>query len=331
MKLALIAAASLVLAGVAFGQAASESSASPVSFEVASIKASGPLDPAAILAGKAHFGIYINKARVDIGNVNLMGLICWAYNVKPNEIAGNPDWLNVGMNADRFDILAKIPDGAGESQVPEMMQTLLAQRFHLQAHREKRDLHVYVLVVGKSGSKLKEADPEPAETAQAADGSSAEPAPAKGEVSFGNGENRVSMKPTSRGMAINTKETGPMRIVPAAGSLRMEADRMSMETFAGLLSQYLGRPVVDQTELKGKYRVSLEIAMDTVMTMARNMGMNAPGATNSAATPADAASEPSSGSSLFAAVQQLGLRLESRKLPYDIVVIDHVERIPTEN
>jgi uncharacterized protein (TIGR03435 family) len=104
-----------------------------------------------------------------------------------------------------------------------------------------------------------------------------------------------------------------------------------MESFAAMLSQYLGRPVVDQTELKGKYHVSLQLSMDTLMAVARNMGMNPGMVPNNSAMPADAASEPSSGGPLFASVQQLGLRLESRKLPYDMVVIEHVEKAPTEN
>jgi uncharacterized protein (TIGR03435 family) len=215
MDLMRIAAASVALAGIAFGQAGSESSAT-LSFEVASIKPSGPLDPAAIMAGKAHIGISVDKARVDIGNANLMGLICWAYSIKPNQVAGNPDWLNAGMNADRFDILAKMPEGAKEAQAPEMMQKLLAERFHLRVHREKRDLPVYALVVDKGGPKLKEADPEPAGDVQAAEGSSANPAPAKGEVAFGSGENRGHYEADQRRhvhqqQGDRTRANGPVR------------------------------------------------------------------------------------------------------------------------
>jgi len=211
---------------------------------------------------------------------------------------------------------------------------------------------VYALIVGKGGPKLKEAPPDPpaapaaVEAAAAeADGAAAGPndaskssgaATAKGEMSFGSGDNKVTMKQSGNGMMINSKETGPMRMSPGEnGSWRMEGDRMSMEMLSTMLSQYLDRPVVDLTELKGKYQVTLEMSMDTLMALARKAGVNMgmpgmPGGSNKSANPADAASDPT-GSSLFTSVQQLGLKLEPRKLAYDFIVIDHAERAPTEN
>jgi uncharacterized protein (TIGR03435 family) len=334
-----VAVGMLAVAWMAFGQPVTAPSGTPPSFEVASIKPSGPLDPAAIMSGKAHVGMSADQARVDIGNANLMGLICTAYKVKPFQIVGNPEWLNAGMNADRFDILAKLPEGANKDQVPEMLQALLAERFKLTVHHEKRDTPVYALVVGKGGPKLKKAPPEPPAPAAAAaspgepDDSAPSKPPPKGEISYGSGDNRVTMKQSGSGMVINTKETGAMRMSPGEnGGWRLEADKMTMETFALMLSQYVDRPVVDLTELKDKYQVALELSMDTLMAVAKKMGMNAgitPGAAGSPTRPADAASEPS-GSSLFNSVQQLGLKLDSRKLPYDILVIDHVERTPIE-
>jgi uncharacterized protein (TIGR03435 family) len=141
------------------------------------------------------------------------------------------------------------------------------------------------------------------------------------------------MKQTGGGMAISSKETGPIRMTPGEnGGFRMEADKMTMEMLANMLSQYVGRPVVDLTELKGKYKVSLELSMDTLLAAARAMGMNTgmPSPAANAARPAEAASDPSGGS-IFDSVQRLGLKLDSRKLPYDTLVIDHVEKTPTEN
>ena len=58
--------------------------------------------------------------------------------------------------------MAKIPEGASKDKVPEMLQALLADRFKMAAHRETKDHPAYALVVGKSGPKLKEAEPDPA-------------------------------------------------------------------------------------------------------------------------------------------------------------------------
>jgi uncharacterized protein (TIGR03435 family) len=325
----------LAIAAISFGQTTAPSTA-PLSFEVASVKLSGPLDIAAIQSGKAHLGMSVDQARVDIGNVNLLGLICVAYKVKPYQITGNPDWLNAGINADRFDILAKMPEGSNKDQVPEMLQTLLAERFKLTLHRDKKDVPVYALLVGKGGPKLKEADPDPVVAAAPGDGpdpSAPSKPPAKGEVSFGSGDNKVTMKQSGGSMVINSKETGAVRMSPGEnGAWRMEVDKINMEAFAAMLSQYLDRPVVDLTELKGKYQISLDLSMDTLMAVARKTGldMGAAAAPGNPGRPADSASDPSGGS-LFTSVQNLGLKLEGRKMPYDSLVIDHAEKRPTEN
>jgi uncharacterized protein (TIGR03435 family) len=109
-----------------------------------------------------------------------------------------------------------------------------------------------------------------------------------------------------------------------------------MDAFAGQLSTLLDKPVVDMTELKGGYKVPLEMGLLDIMGVAQKlggaMGMNlgAPGG-GSGAGPAFAATDPSGGSSLKDSVQKLGLRLESRKLPIDVMVIDHIEKSPTDN
>jgi uncharacterized protein (TIGR03435 family) len=287
----------------------------------------------------------VDKARVDIGSATLMQLICQAYKVKPYQVAGSPEWLNLGMNADRFNILAKMPDGANKDQVPEMLQALLAERFKLKIHHDTRETPVYALIVGKNGPKLKEVpDEAPAPAAppatDGAPGAPAEqpksPAQVKGEIVMGSGDNQVSMKQTGNGMSVNSKETGPMKVTVENGVIHMAFQKAPMDTLVSMLSQYLDRPVVDLTGLKGKYEAALDLAMADAMRMAQKMGMNVPAGAmggpggNANHAPADAASDPTGGS-LFTSVQQLGLKLEPRKLPYDFIVIDHVERSPTEN
>ena len=75
-----------------------------------------------------------------------------AYRVKRYQISG-PDWLG----ADHFDVVAKVPDGFTQRNIPEMLQSLLQDRFGMKSHREKRELSVYTLGLSKPVPNLKEA------------------------------------------------------------------------------------------------------------------------------------------------------------------------------
>jgi uncharacterized protein (TIGR03435 family) len=117
-----------------------------------------------------------------------------------------------------------------------------------------------------------------------------------------------------------TGKAGPkMRAAQSEGGVRTTigatrrhlSGRVSMVTLAGLLSNMLDRPVVDRTDLQGIYDVDLEWSVDDIPD--RTVQANDP-------------------PSLVTALQEkLGLRLDTRKAPVDIYVIDHVERVPTQN
>lgn len=85
-------------------------------------------------------------------NGTLRGLVETAYDIREFQIIGGPGWVN----SEHYDISAKSP--AGEPQdIPVTrlrLQALLAERFHLIAHRETRNLPEYVLVVARGGTKL---------------------------------------------------------------------------------------------------------------------------------------------------------------------------------
>jgi uncharacterized protein (TIGR03435 family) len=68
-----------------------------------------------------------------------------------------PAWTN----STNFEVQAKLPEGASEQQVPQMLQSLLAERFKLAFHREIKDETVYALKVDNGGLKLKVADSDP--------------------------------------------------------------------------------------------------------------------------------------------------------------------------
>jgi uncharacterized protein (TIGR03435 family) len=265
----------------------------------------------------------VDGDRVDIGNMSLAGLIQTAYRVKPYQVSG-PSWIS----GQRFDILANIPEGAAHDQVPEMLQELLAERFKLTIHRESKEHPVYALVVVKGGPKL---IPAPAAEADVP----ANPDAAKNGFALDtpNGRMNVSVDMKSGGAVVNSPQTGKMRMSMGPDrTMIMEAERMTLTALADQLSTFLDRPVVDLTELKGSYQVKLELSMDDLMQAAKGQGlqiMRAPGEAPRGAVPLNA-SDPS-GSSIFESIQKLGLRLEPRKLPMDLIVVDSIEKNPTAN
>jgi uncharacterized protein (TIGR03435 family) len=328
------AAAAMICCGLLQAQ----TPAPPLTFEVAAIKTAPPLDAAKIMSGKLKIGMTVNAGRVDIGNLSLADLIRMAYKVKPYQITG-PDW----MPAQRFDIQAKMPEGATKEQVPEMLQALLAERFKLAIHRDSKEHAVYALVVGKGGAKMKESEPEaPVKPAVEGEAPPAGP-PGKGGMVVGTGEGQVRVNQSSdgKGTTISGGPMGQMKMQMVDGQMRMEFAKMSMERLAEMLSGMVDRPVVDMTELKGNFQVSLALSMEDLGNIARKnaaaAGMSLPmggpgagaGAGDASRTPSSAASAPTS--SAFGAVQQLGLKLDSRKAPVEMIVIDHLEKTPTEN
>jgi len=132
---------------VAFAQPAPR-----LEFEVASIK---PAAPITNKEGKFRIGMRVDASRMEYTFASLRDCIRTAYRVKDYQVQG-PDWL-----ADaRFDMVAKLPEGASIDQVPEMLQALLADRFKLSLHHESKEHSVYALVVGKNGPKLTTPDPD---------------------------------------------------------------------------------------------------------------------------------------------------------------------------
>jgi uncharacterized protein (TIGR03435 family) len=124
----------------------------------------------------------------------------------------------------------------------------------------------------------------------------------------------------------------------------LESTQVTMEGFADMLTNILqmggsgGPQVVDMTNLKGNYQVAVEISLADLMAFAREqareMGVNVPATTGGGAaetSPAAAASDPAGGATIYASVEKLGLKLEQRKAKVEQLVIDHVEKTPTDN
>jgi len=295
-------------------------------FEVAIVKTSEPVSPAAFMSGKAHFGTKIDSSRIDIGSASLFNLICTAYRVKPYQVSG-PSW----MKSAYFDVQAGIPSGTSTAQVPEMLQALLADRFRLRIHREKKDLPAYALEVMKGGPKLKEAEPDPL----------LPPAPDKSSgpgISIPTADGDVKVEHASSGVELSGGDIGgKIRIVGmGTASMRMESTKTTMKSLAEMLSGgMLDRPVVDMTGLKGFYQIALDVSREELMGALQVTGVNFPMGMGremgremgrGGATPV----EPEV-SSVFSSLRDLGLHLEPRRLPVDLIVVDSVERAPSAN
>lgn len=314
----------LFAAATAFAQTPAPA---PLAFEVASIKPAGPLDPVAIQQGKMRLGMKVDGAICDIGSFSLRDLIRTAYDVKDFQISGaGAEGLGAAMSAQRFNIQATMPPGATEKQVPEMLQTLLAERFKLVIHRETKDQSVYALIVGKGGAKLKPSEPDPVAPEVPEE-------PKKGEMTMGQGSNQVRVSGSmenGKGVTMRGGPMGQMHMTMGDGRMHMEAAKMTMSSLADVAGTFVGRPVVDMTELKGNYQVALDLSMDDLKNVARIAGMTPGGGGGDSGKALTDASDPS-GSTIFESIQKMGLKLEARKAPLPFIVVDHLEKTPTEN
>jgi hypothetical protein len=121
------------------------------SFEVATIKPSKPDDQ--------RKAFIVRGNEFHIINQPLTQIISFAFDVQAKQVIGLPDWAD----SDKFDIDGK-PDGVGApngKQWKTMIQKLLADRFALKFHKDKRELSVYVLSVSKTGEKMTKNDSAP--------------------------------------------------------------------------------------------------------------------------------------------------------------------------
>src|SRR5262249_36916292 len=135
------------------------------------------------------------------------------------------------------------PDGGAQTDVPEMLQNLLADRFQLKMHREMRDLPVYALGVGAGGIKLSESVPA--------------------EFFAQRGPMNVAAGGNASGVAIDFGQGSTLTLTTTT----LESKKLPMSTFADMLTRFLDRPVVDQTNLTAGYDMSLALTPEDRMSM----------------------------------------------------------------
>jgi len=119
-------------------------------------------------------------------------------------------------------------------------------------------------------------------------------------------------------------------------TMHVSADTMTMDGFADQLTGLLkmgggNQTVVDMTGLKGNYQVAFDMSMADLMAVARAMGQDVPSAKASGGSSGIVQADDPGGSSVYSSVQKLGLKLEQRKSNVEQIVVDHAEKMPTEN
>lgn len=281
-----------LIAAILFPAALLVGQAGPkLEFEVASIRPSQPSPDT-----RLDVGLRLDGSQAHIASLPLRDYIAMAYRVKNYQIAG-PDW----MESDRFDLSAKLPAGSNSDQIPEMVQALLADRFGMKLHREQKELPVYALILGKTPLKLEKSAP------------GVEGAQTKGAVSIAGSGSRDGVSVDMGNGSYYTFKDG-----------KFEIKKVTMDMLARLLERYLDRPMLNMTGLD----LSVAVTEDDYRTMLIRAGVN-----SGVTLPPQALRLLDTGSiaSLMDGLQQLGLKMDARKAPLDMVVVDQVLKTPTQN
>jgi uncharacterized protein (TIGR03435 family) len=232
------------------------------------------------------------NGRYEIKNATMLDLVRTAYGFNPDTIVGGPNWLEL----DHFDVVAKVPDGADAEAQKAMLQSLLEDRFGLVARKETKPIPTWVLTAGKR-PHLKEADGSGQTGCRIPDVSSG--APAEGSIRF------FRMEPDGKQSPI---------VLGPGGVVQYSCRNMTMTAFAAELRRMLGvqlgpEAVIDDTGLKGAWNFDVKWSIGLIGLANRGEQISVTDAVD----------------------KQLGLNLEQRPIPKQVLVIDSVSRTPTPN
>jgi uncharacterized protein (TIGR03435 family) len=191
----------------------------------------------------------------------------------------------------------------GKLDATELLQSLLEDRFKLVVHRETKDLPAYALVVVKNGLKIKELPPDPEPDASDPD------------------KGKVDVTASSGGRSGTVVSYGKGSYVTYTLN-KLEAKKVNFASLVDTLGRFVDRPIVDMTGLTGKYDFTLEYSVEELRSLVRSSG-------GDASRIPDLGGDPTV--SIFSSLEGLGLKLEARKAPVEIIVVDGAEKIPTAN
>jgi len=237
------------------------------------------------------------NGRFDYQGVTMKTLFSLAWQINDDALlAGAPSWFDTT----KYSIVAKISSSGNDANGVQfdiddlrgMVRTLVTQRFNLKTHVEDRQIDAYTLIVADK-TKLQPANPA----------------------------NRTRWY---NGPAPGAKD---LRLLNPALNRLVTIENMTMAQFAEDLSAmatgYLSEPVIDATGLPGSFDFVLNFSGINVLNAGRGGG-DAGGALG--------ASAPTGALSLQDAIEkELGLKLESHKRPFPVLVIDHIDEHPTDN
>lgn len=230
---------------------------------------------------------YLQGGRVNIQG-SLQGLVRWTFGINMVRVVGMPAWAT----EDSWDISAKPPHPTNDSDaISEMLRSLLAERFGMRFHFEKRSISSSTLVADKP--KLKAADPT-------------------GRTGCREG----AMSPSR----LDARDKDPLlsRLITCRNITMSEFASL---LFKGMASGYVGGPVFDATGLDGRWDFTVNFSPAPPAAPAQP-----------AAASGDSAGELTGAVTLSDAIRkQLGIRMEMQKQSVEVLVIDHLERKPTEN
>lgn len=232
-------------------------------------------------SGNFSFGVQSPPNGLKLTNCTIKAFVGFAFGAKsPDFIKGLPGWTDTArfditakLDDDSFAVLQKLPREDAMAARIRMMQQILIDRFHLKMHHEQKDLPAYALVIDKGGPKLTEAD-----------------------------STRIN-NPSA--------DYHPGRSSTRDGEFSGQA--ISMDDLARMLSGWVDRQAINQTNLNGKYDILLK--WTPLRTAEGKMTSDPDGAR----------------ASIFPALrEQLGLRLEPTRAAFDTIVVDQID-MPTEN
>jgi bla regulator protein BlaR1 len=249
-------------------------------FEVVSIKLSDP---------SAQLRLGMTPGRIDLVGVPVRMVIAMVLPVQ--RVFGWPD----GIDADRYTISAKMPDGAPQAARQVAIRNLLKDRFNLVTHQETRELPVYNLVLARSDGRLGPAIKESSAECQAAA--------------------REYFEAVRGGAPTQAPPAAVVRCVsslPGPGTFSMNGGPMF--SLVNWLPQFVGRQVIDRTGLTAFYDFTLKWTPEATPSLL--------GLPQDPLPPAD----PDAPNIFTALQEQLGLKLEAGRGPVEVVVIDRLEK-----